>query len=308
MDCTAEPIRQEILETLEPGFPATSDLATTPYDQQGLSKLKILITLICQNQPEYGNISLSYQTICGLMVSNTKRFTRPSRIIADKMDNSHGRTKDKAGFVSSQLTIKLYSTIRSKNLIQSLFHLGITLSYWSTLQFVEELAVTVKDLYCRSGNRVLPGALQKDLFTVVVDDNIDKNSSSSSATCHLYGTSVTILQFPTVDNSGEHRQRRRYCDMTAEEVDQMKSSGTCPEQSYLHVSIADLPKHVQCPKQVVHKFKEEFEREMQKLFEEQHNEEDGWLMSAVTAMERMEFLPHLLGTMRANKTTSVSKR
>ena len=87
----------------------------------------------------------------------------------------------------------------------------------------------------------------------------------------------------------------------------MKSSGTCPEQSYLHVSIADLPKHVQCPKQVVHEFKEEFEREMQKLFEEQHNEEDGWLMSAVTAMERMEFLPHLLGTMRANEITSVSK-
>ena len=46
-----EPIRQEILETLEPGFPAKSHLATTPYDQQGLSKLKILITLICQNQP-----------------------------------------------------------------------------------------------------------------------------------------------------------------------------------------------------------------------------------------------------------------
>ena len=53
---------------------------------------------------------------------------------------------------------------------------------------MEELAVTVKDLYCRSGNRMLPGALQKDLFTVVVDDNIDKNSSSSSATCHLHGT------------------------------------------------------------------------------------------------------------------------
>ena len=133
----------------------------------------------------------------------------------------------------------------------------------------------MKDVYCRSGNRVLPGALQKGLLTVVVDDNIDKNSSSSSATCHLHRTSVTILQFPTVENSGEHRQRRSYCDMTAEEVDQMKSSGTCPEQSYLHVFIADLPKHVQCPKQVVHEFKEEFEREMQKVFEEQHNEEDG---------------------------------
>ena len=73
--------------------------------------------------------------------------------------------------------------------------------------------------------------------------------------------------------------------MTAEEVAQMKSSGTCPEQSYLHVSIADLLKHVQSSKQVVHEFKEEFEREMQKVFEEQHNEEDGWLMSAVTSNE-----------------------
>ena len=155
-----KPIRQEILETLEPGFPATSDLATTPYDQQGLSKLKILTTLICQNQPEYGNISLPYQTICGLMVSNTKRFTRPSRIIADKMDNSHGRTKDKAGFVSSHLT--------------------------------------VEELYCRSGNRVLPGALQRGLFTVVVNDNIDKNSSSSSA--------WNISYNPPISNCGEFRR------------------------------------------------------------------------------------------------------
>ena len=47
-----------------------------------------------------------------------------------------------------------------------------------------------------------PGDLKKGVFTVTAKDNVDSNASSSTATRHYHGASMTIMQYPTSDNEG----------------------------------------------------------------------------------------------------------
>ena len=74
------------------------------------------------------------------------------------------------------MTIMLCSVIRSKSLIHVFFQHGIILSYDRILSFLDELSQTAKVLFNDSENKVLPSVLRKGIFTVFVDDNIDKKN------------------------------------------------------------------------------------------------------------------------------------
>ena len=53
---------------------------------------------------------------------------------------------------------------------------------------------------------VCPPSLRNGLVTKGVIDNIDHNSSSTTAQESFHGTSISLIQCPTKDNSGESRQ------------------------------------------------------------------------------------------------------
>ena len=89
------------------------------------------------------------------------------------------------------------SVIRSKSLVHMLFERGMVLSYDRILTFINELSERVKALYNDLGNKVLPSTLRRVIFTIFVNDNVDKNSSSVTAAGHFHGTGVTLLQFPS---------------------------------------------------------------------------------------------------------------
>ncbi|CAG9823856.1 unnamed protein product [Phaedon cochleariae] len=91
--------------------------------------------------------------------------------------------------------LKLYSTVRSKNLIDSLFALGLSVSY----DRVQYVLSTVTNVICESyetSEGVLPSSLHRDTFTTAVIDNIDHNQSSTSAQKSFHGTSITLIQHP----------------------------------------------------------------------------------------------------------------
>ena len=48
----------------------------------------------------------------------------------------------------------------------------------------------------------VPGNLRSGLSTILAKDNVDSNANSSTVTRHYHGTSMTIMQFPTVENLG----------------------------------------------------------------------------------------------------------
>ena len=79
--------------------------------------------------------------------------------------------------------------------------------------FLNELSETVKALYNDSGDKVLPSTLHRGIFTIFVDDNVDKNSLSVTAAGHFHGTGVTVLQFPSEENPGIQRKRKTFKEL-----------------------------------------------------------------------------------------------
>ena len=129
-------------------------------------------------------------------------------------------------------------------MVQILFHFGIVLSYDQILSFLDELSQSVKVLYNESDNKVLPSKLRHNLFTIFVDDNVDKNSSSVDAKQHFHGTGVSVIQFPTKENSGVARARKKFKLLTENEV-QIKD---CPGlDEFVTVPSINVSKEVSYP-------------------------------------------------------------
>ena len=52
---------------------------------------------------------------------------------------------------------------------------------------------------------VIPAQMREGIFTVGIIDNIDHNLSSTTAHGSFHGTSLSLLQFPTINNPGQTR-------------------------------------------------------------------------------------------------------
>ena len=199
-----EPIRKEIFGVHEVEKSAMSDLST---DRSSLSymKLRFSITYLCHGKPDAREIPLPLDTICQHIILSTNKYA-----LTSQAPTSIRHSNNKECPRIQHLTIKLYSVIRSRSLIQLFFERGIVLSYPTIRTFINDLSQTVKVLYSDSDNKVLPSALRMGLFTIFVDDNLDKNSSSVNAKAHFHGTGVSVLQYPTTDNPGLIRLRKKF--------------------------------------------------------------------------------------------------
>ena len=165
-------------------------------------KLKFLILHLCLGKPEVNSLSLPLDTICQLIVFNSKQHSRRSRSIENQGRVSIQHHRDSECPTIQYMTIKLYPTVRSKTLIQILFRFGIVLSYDRILSFLDELSQVVKVLYADSDDKALPSTVRKGLFTIFIDDNLDKNSSSVDAKKNFHGTGSSIIQIPTEESKG----------------------------------------------------------------------------------------------------------
>ena len=50
---------------------------------------------------------------------------------------------------------------------------------------------------------VCPPVLRKRILTTAAMDNIDHNPTASTATTSFHGTSISLFQYPSLDNKGE---------------------------------------------------------------------------------------------------------
>ena len=73
--------------------------------------------------------------------------------------------------------------------------------YYRILEITKCISETIINQF-EKFKSFIPGSSRKGIFTVIAKDNIDLNSSSSTATSHYHGTSMSILQFPTKDTPG----------------------------------------------------------------------------------------------------------
>lgn len=200
-----EPIRDEIFSRNK--MDRIYDL--NPSEALELPKLGLLVSLICENTPCFSDLPKNINTICQLIIMNTIK-----RGNINRPDRQRRIAESSQVPVSRYISIKLFSIIRSKALLQMLFHLGIGISYHSILSFIDNLTTIVLDFYSMSGNRVMPTNSVSGCFSVMIDDNIDVNSCSPTATKHFHGTSITLLQFPTETSPGSVKEKQKLIDIS----------------------------------------------------------------------------------------------
>ena len=200
-----KPIRQEIIDCKK-----SRDLTALEVTDlsEGSSKLKVLLTMLCEDNPRIINLPLSLSSLTQLISMNTKRKSK-SRDASLPPVVSRNKKEDHEK-VPQYLTLKLYSIIRSKSLLKAFFHHGILLSPYTVTKFFDELTPSVIKLFKDSGGKVLPSNIRTGIFSVVVDDNLDENSKSPTSKHNFHGSSISILQFPTTENKGTCRERIPY--------------------------------------------------------------------------------------------------
>lgn len=102
------------------------------------------------------------------------------------------------------LTLKIHAVTRSRDLIDTLFSLGMCVSYDRLLQLTADIANGV----CQRFNMeevVCPPKLRQGLFTTGAVDNIDHNPSSATAKDSFHGTGISLMQHPSHMNGGLDR-------------------------------------------------------------------------------------------------------
>ncbi len=82
--------------------------------------------------------------------------------------------------------------------------LGISASYARVTQLESDIASSLCKQF-ESDGVVCPSNLRKGLFTVGVVDNLDHNTSSTTAQSSFHDTGISIIQFPTSDFIGDCR-------------------------------------------------------------------------------------------------------
>ena len=137
-------------------------------------------------------------TVSGLITYNIRTIKR-SRIT--NLDNRH-RDKEEETSVNIYVGLKLYSTVRSRTLIDCLFQLGICISYDKILSITKSLYEALRNAFSQY-KVFLPTNLKKGCFTMSAKDNIDKNATANLVRSHVHGTGISLFQLLDHENQDE---------------------------------------------------------------------------------------------------------
>ena len=88
-----------------------------------------------------------------------------------------------------------------RDLIDRLHSLGLSISYDEVLRLSSDMANAVCEHFKETDTVCLPN-LKTNVFTTAAVDNIDHNTSSTTAVSSFHGTSISLIQYPTVEGEG----------------------------------------------------------------------------------------------------------
>ncbi|KAI4830181.1 hypothetical protein KUCAC02_001831 [Chaenocephalus aceratus] len=102
------------------------------------------------------------------------------------------------------LSLKIHAVTRSRRLVDTLFNLGLCVSYDRLLQLTSDIANGVCQSF-RVEDVVCPPKLRHGLFTTGAVDNIDHIPSSATAKDSFHGTGISLMQHPSHTHGGADR-------------------------------------------------------------------------------------------------------
>lgn len=104
------------------------------------------------------------------------------------------------------LGMMIHAHTRKRELVDTLFHLGLSISYDRVLDISMDMAIAAANQYENDGV-VCPLILRDGLFTTAAVDNIDHNPSSNTALDSFHGTGISLFQNRKKDTDGTKRER-----------------------------------------------------------------------------------------------------
>ena len=143
------------------------------------------------------NVSQESLTAAQIIVSNATQRTKAKG--DHTLVRRHKECQETPLLIYS--TLKIYSTCRSRNIIDHFFSIGICISYDRILELIQNVYENLRESY-QQYNCFFPNVLKKGLFTVMMKDNIDMNAISTFVKSYYHGTSLPVVQFPTIENPG----------------------------------------------------------------------------------------------------------
>ena len=127
-------------------------------------------------------------TISQLLKYNSVKKPRETSVVR--------HTRERETPLPIYIGLKIHSVTRSRELIDNLFSLGISVSYDRVLQLSTDLTNNACARF-ESLGAVVPAKLCTGVFTTSAIDNIDHDPSSTSANSSFHGTGISIFQHPT---------------------------------------------------------------------------------------------------------------
>ena len=176
-----------------------------------------------------GKCSQAVLTVAGLVTHNARKLRKPT----GQLLNRRHHKKERETPISIYTGLKLYSTVRSRSIIDQLFNLGICISYPRILSITKSLYESLRITFATHG-LFLPAHLKQGCFVVLVKDNIDKNAAANLIKSHYHGTSISLLQFPDCEGDGEELQSHEFVDATynLKKLCPLPAEYTCPTKVY----------------------------------------------------------------------------
>ena len=182
------PIRKDMLEvtnSFKGEFPQDCQENDVP-----IRLLSLCSVLVDGCDPQEKGFSQSSLTTAQLIMYNFKKNSKTVTSTRKK----HARSRETS--LPIYVGLKMYATVRSKTLINRLFHLGICISYSRCLEICNLMALSLLEKYDQD-KVFVANSLKLHLFTVIAKDNIDMNASCTKIKQHFHGISMTTMQFPT---------------------------------------------------------------------------------------------------------------
>jgi hypothetical protein len=104
------------------------------------------------------------------------------------------------------LGMMIHANTRKRELVDTLFHLGLSISYDRVMDISMDMANEAASQYENDGV-VCPLILRDGLFTTAAVDNIDHNPSSNTARDSFHGTGISLFQNRKKETDGTKRER-----------------------------------------------------------------------------------------------------
>ncbi|XP_014664507.1 PREDICTED: uncharacterized protein LOC106806883 [Priapulus caudatus] len=157
-----------------PNITTQSSSVFTPQPALTLSQLLMYNSLVCQRE-----------------IATTNRPTT-------------WHSQDRETPLPIYLGIMIHTKTRKRALVDTLFDLGLCISYDRVLDISTELGNKICQYY-EVEKAVCPPQLKGGLFTTAAVDNIDHNPSSTSAYDSFHGTGISLFQHPDDAFTGVQR-------------------------------------------------------------------------------------------------------